>query len=85
MSDDAWAHDHWLDFDRNKDDLEMGNREADSLAWNPDLERLTACPRKLVESFGNLFENIVPDPQDPVWIWADMGEMLAREAEALSV
>ena len=65
--------------------VEMGNREADSLAWNPDLERLTACPRKLVESFGNLFENIVPDPQDPVWIWADMGEMLAREAEALSV
>ena len=60
-------------------------RQADSLAWNPELERLTACPRKLVESFGDLFGNIVPDPQDPVWIWADMGEMLAREAEALSV
>ena len=65
--------------------MEMGNREADSLAWNPELERLTACPRKLVESFGDLFEKIIPEPHDPVWIWADMGEMLAREAEALSV
>ena len=65
--------------------VEMGFPEADSLAWNPELERLTACPRKLVESFGDLFERIIPEPHDPVWVWADMGEMLAREAEALSV
>ena len=69
---DECAHEHWLDLDRN--DVE---------AWTPKLENL--LPREIVQPFVASLERLVPDPQDPVWVWADMGEKLAREAEGLSV